>query len=251
MMSKVTEVELKVKVSKDEFLDFMNTNKYFKFSNSICIKNDTYYKTANADNRSFIRLRCTTTELLLLKDALRGLYGFKPHDTKERKDQLGLAIWERLNSGNYPTNLDDFATLLGVAHDDNAYITLKTKQMINGIETNEEQEAKLSCSDPKEFMKALAVSSKIDKWFTKTKYAAKFVADLKTTMKESAGINLEFVRVEGIDGVFAEIEYVDPTGIAEEDLPKIMSWLKTIILEIGFNDDKIEPRSWKEMLIIN
>lgn len=242
-MGKITEVELKVKVSKDEFLDFMNTNKYFKFSNSICIKEDTYYKNKNVDNGSFIRLRCTTTEMLLLKDSLQVLYGFEPHDTKEGKNQLGLVIWERLISGVY---LNECVALLGVVHND--YITLKTKNMVNDIETNEEQEAKISCSDPKEFMNTLIASSEMDKWFTKTKYAAKFVADSEMTKKESAGINLEFVHIEGIDGVFAEIEYVDPTGIAEQDLPEIMSWLKTIILEIGFNDNKIEPRSWKEML---
>lgn len=245
-MGKVTEVELKVKVSKDEFLDFMNTNKYFKFSNSICIKEDTYYKNKNMDNGSFIRLRCTATEMLLLKDALRVLYGVVPHDTKERKDLVGLAIWERLSSDNHLTNLNDCATLLGVAHD--AHITLKTKNIVNDIETNEEQEARLDCSDPKEFMETLAASNGIDKWFTKTKHAAKFVTNSEMTKKESAGINLEFVHVEGVDGVFAEIEYVDPTGIDDEDLPEIMDWLKTIILEIGFNDDKIEPRSWKEML---
>ncbi len=222
-MGKVTEVELKVKVSKDEFLDFMNTNKYFIY-NKMCVKEDTYFKKESVNDGSFIRLRSEKLFDVHVSDGL----------------DFNSVIWEYLLSDD----IRDVA--LCKTHD--MYVTLKTKHVDeHGIETNEEQEGKLSCSNPDGFISAYTAANKDYKWFSKTKRAMKFIVDLDSE-KLSQNLNLEFVHVKGIDGVFAEIEYVNPTGIAEEDLPKIVDWLKTIILEIGFNDEKIEPRSWKEML---
>lgn len=229
-MSKITEVELKVRVSEKEFMGFIDTNKYFKMeqNNCICIKEDTYWKNKSVNTNSFIRLRCNKTAKV----------GPISADTDSN------LLWKYLNLGR----LQDMDAILSKGYD-SVFITCKTKNVDeNGIETNEEQEASLNCQNPKEFMDALAVTNGTEKWFTKTKYSAKFIVYSTSEHDESDHINLEFVHVDGVDGVFAEIEYVNPDGIDENELSETADWLKTILVEIGFNDTKIEPRSWREML---
>ena len=217
-MDKFTEIEAKVKVTKEEFSNFVITNRFFSISPVVEVKHDEY---AFYDDGIILRSRTTRHVALdtymlskpgiLYDSILDGFENFVPTET------IGQLI---KNSTEYCT---------------------KKKLISNGVESN--VETTISFHEAQELLKRCSGH------FSKFKTALQtFYIGTDDTVEH---LNLEFVHVRGIDGVYAELEIVNPEGFDDKIVPTVKEGIINTIKDLGFTTYDVEPRTWKELLSAN
>ena len=206
------EVEFKIKITEEEFETFLNNrNKIKSFHLSdLCLwahKSDKYYKSILQDETGNNRF------VRIRKECMRFV--------RIRNGMIDLL--KNAEHDEYPYKTRTLITIK------NKYVDPSTK-----CEINEEDE--IYCDE------------KQSKFFEKmcTDFMIYFFSKEKTSIKFThKSINIEFVSVPGVDGIFLEIEDTsnDNDGSSEQ-----ISHLESIVTEMGFNPENKVQESWIELM---
>jgi adenylate cyclase class 2 len=115
-------------------------------------------------------------------------------------------------------------------------VTWKLKQVIDGIEINDEREFEVSsCEVFEQFLTHLGFMIKSGK-------------QKKGSSYDNNGMTVELTEVEGL-GWFVELEMIsDDMGTQEETFAAARKKLLDFLAELGIERDAIESRSYTEML---
>lgn len=205
------EVEFKIKITEEEFETFLNNrNKIKSFHLSdMCLwahKSDKYYKSILQDETGNNRF------VRIRKECTRFV--------RIRNGMIDLL--KNTEYDGYPHKIRTLVTIK------NKYVDPSTK-----CEINEEDE--IYCDE------------KQSKFFEKmcTDFMIYFFSKEKTSIKFThKSINIEFVSVPGVDGVFLEIEDTSNDNGSSEQI----SHLESIVTEMGFNPENKVQESWIELM---
>lgn len=116
-----------------------------------------------------------------------------------------------------------------------ALVTLKDKQLRNGLEINAERE--FTVSEPEHFT-----------WLLDRSGYKEFIRKRKTgTAWQYGRYLIELSEVEGL-GFFVELEWLTGAGVREEDIQQADKELRAILSRLEIPDGKIEPRRYTAML---
>ena len=206
------EVEFKIKITEKEYETFLNNkNKIKSFHLSdMCLcthKSDKYYKSNLQDetDNRFVRIRKEYTRFVRIRDGMIDFLKNTEYDD------------------GYPYKIRNLITVK------NKYVDPSTK-----CEINEEDE--ISCNEEQSKFFEKMCTDFMTHFFSKEKTSIKFTHE---------SINIEFVRVYGVDGIFLEIE---DTSNDDSDPNKQISHLESIVTEMGFNPENKVQESWIELM---
>ena len=205
------EVEFKIKITEEEFETFLNNrNKIKSFHLSdMCLwahKSDKYYKSILQDGADNRFVR-------IRKECTRF--------ARIRNGMIDLL--RNTEYDGYPYKIRTLVTIKN-----------KTVDPSTKCEINEEDE--IYCDE------------KQSKFFEKmcTDFMIQFFSKEKTSIKFTyESINIEFVCVPGVDGIFLEIE---DTSDDDSDPNRQISHLESIVTEMGFNPENKVQESWIELM---
>lgn len=209
------EVEFKIKITEDELKSFLNDEhggiKWFQ-SSDICQcvhKIDKYYKSNT-----------------LLQDEI---YSNRNRFIRIRKEYTYYVtknnIIDALNYKYEPSGA--LKTI----------ITMKDKRVCpwTMCEFNEEDEIYCDSVKQSKFFEKMCTNF-MTRYFSKEKASVKFT---------HGSINVEFVSVPGVDGIFLEIEDISDDG---KNPNEQISILESIVAEIGFNPENKVKESWADLI---
>ena len=206
------EVEFKIKITEKEYEMFLNNkNKIKSFHLSdMCLcthKSDKYYKSILQDgtDNRFVRIRKEYTRFVRIRDGMIDFLKNTEYDD------------------GYPYKIRNLITVK------NKYVDPSTK-----CEINEEDE--ISCNEEQSKFFEKMCTDFMTHFFSKEKTSIKFTHE---------SINIEFVRVYGVDGIFLEIE---DTSDDDSDPNRQISHLESIVTEMGFNPENKVQESWIELM---
>ena len=210
------EVEFKIKITEDELKAFLNDDrggiKWFQSSdNCSCIhKIDKYYRS----NKS------------VLQDETNNHNRF----VRIRKEYTCCI------------NKNEVIDLLKVKYNElsgilRTAITMKDKYVDpwTMCELNEEDEIYCDSEKQSKFFEKMCTNF-MTQYFSKEKSSVKFT---------HGSINVEFVSVHGVDGIFLEIEDTSDDG---KNPNEQISTLESIVAKIGFNPENKVQESWAELI---
>lgn len=205
------EIEFKIKITEKEYEAFLNDiNKIKNFHLSdMCLcahKSDKYYKSILQDGTNNRFVR-------IRKEYTRFV---------RIKDGM-IDFLKNIRYDGYPYKIRNLITIK------NKYVDPSTK-----CEINEEDE--ISCDEEQsKFFEKMCTDFMIH-FFSKEKSSIKFTHE---------SINIEFVHVFGVDGIFLEIE---DTSNDDSDPNEQISHLESIVTEMGFNPENKVQESWIELM---
>lgn len=210
------EVEFKIKITEDELKTFLNDEhggiKWFQLTNACtCMhKIDKYYKSN-----------------LISQDEIDSNHN---RFVRIRKEYTHYVIKSEVID-YLKTKYSESPGILRTA------ITMKDKHIDpwTMCEINEEDELYCDSEKQSKFFEKMCTNF-MTQYFTKEKASVKFT---------HGPINVEFVSVPGVDGIFLEIE---DTSDDNSNPTEQISTLESIVAEIGFNPGNKVQESWAELI---
>lgn len=211
------EIEFKVKISKEEFINFLQNKEIWKsiYINGLMVKEDILYESTNG----VVRLR------------------------KNSSSSLDEPLEEFLFKDNV------------IKSSINSDICYKEKKIINGYENNEESESEVA--NPETFVKIMkAVGSKEKFRKEKRSISIGFdnLSKFKRLDWGSYGINPEFICVNQ-KYLYLEIEAIVDVSpkyfideINESKISEVISILEEAVKTLGFDPSKKDSRPWMEIV---
>ena len=255
MSEKPTEIEFKFKISEDKIqraIDNVNRNEKFIIVPTFEVYNDEYFQ---KDKKSgFLRKRTVFT--FDNKDE-------KSSDKSKRYPRVDMTPEQNyiqfLKCGMCMFNQNP-KTFIFDTKIKETYYTLKKKNIVKGVENNEETEIR-SNENGNKFMSKI-IEDNYKPFFNKTKRKAFIVEPICDGINLFPGCRVEIVSVSEsntdiVNDFYAEVEFADSRvlfrderyeNLTHDAIMNSLNMLPYLIFGIPYEDIEFESRSWDEII---